>query len=925
MPQRVADAAQPPPPSQREVALPGRRVVLPPVDPSAWADEFAAFATAGGRWSAQQFSRWRIDQAAALLALPEVARAPAAQRVRFLRTKGLNDDEIGEALQAAGDVRGELCLAEQGAALGGDSDSEDAVPAQAHAPDDPRALWRVGAMVYAYAGNFSYYHVPLVGTDFDRHEDILSVSFMDADGTWGAPTWFAPGLKGVVADVFPAASDVLSGTDVICAWEGADKGHFKEGVVLAPPAADGMADVEFALGGTVSSRKVALGDLRTVLHPRLLALQRDSDAARKSAKPEPARAGATFPYPGRAHERGGAEGGAEGAQSPPASALVSEERAQLMRGNMRDEELYEFSGPLRSLNRYPPLDVDTQPSFLSTFADFVREYGNTRPGQPGEGAMPVHPPSQRDLTGQGFGFDFSRHERHPRNRELFVCNPLIDACGQCYLRDTCFVDPDFPPSLHSLYGSESGGDGSGRSAFEWRRLTELCYRPRVTAPASDRWGLRPGAFRNGWLAHVISAVRGVSEWDSIISPSDGSLHPFGCYAVRLYIDGGWYFVLVDDFVPVHRDGGVPACILNASEGEWYAAILEKALAKLHGSYLALHSSQGPIGPERTWEDLTGGVGDCAIHALLTCPSAFVDNMLARQEERRFCSMLATARSEGTAQRRLSRAVTEKDFQRLGMDAGGCSFVIDVAAVTDQLTGQRYDAVLAANPYPAAAREEDHPVHGDVLLQKAGLPAQVIRTLQDRPHPENAARRKGALWFPFSEYMRFHERLITLWHFDGLHRAALCGSFEGKAGGSLFQSEETFFGNPQFALSLVLDRYTSMSSAAFVAAQLSLADRRFGALKGTKPDAVRLQLHILNAPAERDEPLPPGSRDSHLFASNLIDLLDDDSAIDHPSVHFTAQLKPGRYILIPDVGSTTSCEQFALKVWSNANFQLRLVN
>eukprot|EP01065_Artemidia_motanka_P025476 TRINITY_DN30471_c0_g1_i1.p1 TRINITY_DN30471_c0_g1~~TRINITY_DN30471_c0_g1_i1.p1 ORF type:complete len:920 (+),score=270.86 TRINITY_DN30471_c0_g1_i1:48-2807(+) len=919
MPTTAAGDQRNPPEGERAVVLPGRRVVLPAIDGSQWADEFAAFTTVGGRWSAEAFSRWRIDQAAAFLGMPAVGETSATQRVRFLRLKGLSDHEIEEALREAGDARAELALACGG--LGEDSDSEDSASSPAHADDDPRSLWRVGNMVYAYAGDHTYHLVPIVGTDFDRFDDVISTSLMLKDGSWAPPTWKPAGLKGIVADVFPAASDLREGMGVIAAWPGTQ--HFKEGVVFAD-ATDSYVEIEFSHTGEITHTKLPLSDVRTVTHPLIAAREREDMLARNSAKVEAAKASASFPYPGKGHERGGAESAARVQSSPPAMTLAPEERGVLLQ-SLTDDERFDFAAPLRSLARFAPLDCDAQPSFLCTFADFVRAYGDAKPGCPGESVMPAHPPSQRDVSGAGFGFDFSRHQRHDAVPQLFKRNPLIDACAQCYARDSCFVDPDFPPSHHSIHGVDCGEEASS-GEYEWRRLSEVCLRPRVTAPASDRWGLRPGAFRNRWLPQVISAVRANSEFDGIISPNDGSLHPFGCYSVRVFVDGRWHYVLVDDFVPVHTKTGEPACIRSSSDSEWYAAIIEKACAKLYGGYVALRRTPPGVTPERTWEDLTGGAAERAIHALLCTPTAFAENMHARHSERKYCVMLAQSHGDEATQHKLSRAVTSKEFKRLGLEVGGYGFVTDVAEQADPGTGALCNCVFVFNPYPAPVEDESAvqpgTVPSDVLLHKAQLPAAVVRALQERRIDSKA---RTGLWFPFTDYVRFHDNLLTLWHFDGLHRAAVHGSFAGKAGGSLFESDDRFFSNPQFALCLVLDRYTNVSSAGFVAAQLTLSERRFGKRKGSKPDAVRLQLHLLSGHPDGDAPLPPGSRQQHLFASNLIDLVDDDEAIHHPSAFFSAQLKPGRYVLIPDVGSTTSREDFTLRVWSNANFTLRCLN
>lgn len=75
----------------------------------------------------------------------------------------------------------------------------------------------------------------------------------------------------------------------------------------------------------------------------------------------------------------------------------------------------------------------------------------------------------------------------------------------------------------------------------------------------------------------------------------------GKYVVRLYKEGQWHDVTVDDHLPCNAKG-VPVYAQSADLHEVWVMILEKAYAKLHGSYAALEGgnvSEGLV-------DLTSG-------------------------------------------------------------------------------------------------------------------------------------------------------------------------------------------------------------------------------------------------------------------------------------------------------------------------------
>ena len=64
----------------------------------------------------------------------------------------------------------------------------------------------------------------------------------------------------------------------------------------------------------------------------------------------------------------------------------------------------------------------------------------------------------------------------------------------------------------------------------------------------------------------------------------------GLYKVNLRIDGGVEEVIVDDFVPVHENGLPVFCQPNKKTGEFWVVLLEKALAKVKGSYSSLNGN-----------------------------------------------------------------------------------------------------------------------------------------------------------------------------------------------------------------------------------------------------------------------------------------------------------------------------------------------
>lgn len=64
---------------------------------------------------------------------------------------------------------------------------------------------------------------------------------------------------------------------------------------------------------------------------------------------------------------------------------------------------------------------------------------------------------------------------------------------------------------------------------------------------------------------------------------DDEANDAGCYVIKFYVNGVQTAVMVDDWIPCQY--GKPAFAKSSTEGELWVILLEKAWAKLQGSYM----------------------------------------------------------------------------------------------------------------------------------------------------------------------------------------------------------------------------------------------------------------------------------------------------------------------------------------------------
>ncbi|XP_064485553.1 calpain-B-like isoform X4 [Ornithodoros turicata] len=192
---------------------------------------------------------------------------------------------------------------------------------------------------------------------------------------------------------------------------------------------------------------------------------------------------------------------------------------------------------------------------------------------------------------------------------------------ECLKSGKLFEDPEFPCNGWSAWGS------TGQRNVQWLRPNDICEKPEFFVHGASRFDVLQGELGNCWMVASIACLTLRKELFNRVVPEQSFQENYaGIFHFRLWKDNRWLDVVVDDRLPCRTDGKL-CFIRSRHENEFWSALLEKAYAKLNGSYGALTSGI----PSEGMEDLTGGLSE---RIVLADPPKDLFSLMLKAHERR---------------------------------------------------------------------------------------------------------------------------------------------------------------------------------------------------------------------------------------------------------------------------------------------------
>lgn len=327
----------------------------------------------------------------------------------------------------------------------------------------------------------------------------------------------------------------------------------------------------------------------------------------------------------------------------------------------------------------------------------------------------------------------------------------------------------------------------GYDRMTWKRTSDLRSAPSLLKDGIGHDDIVQGALGNCWWLSAVGAISTNPKFMTKIIPRGQVLSGNGYVGMvhfRFWRFGKWVDVVVDDQIP--NINGHLVFAKSTDQNEFWVSLLEKAYAKLHGSYYALRG--GKTGDGLT--DLTGGM------------SIVYD--LGNKTPPNFASILHKAIKNGSFVCTNIGGATEK-MQANGLAAGHAYSVLGSAKVDNLKTKSKVHLVKVKNPH--GGRNEWNGAYND------GSDDWKFVSEEDKKRIRFADKDNGTWWMLYSDFIsNFRNTTIcsTVPDFDedgdasgdSWHLTQVHGEWKrGVSAGGSKRNIRSYATNPQYLLHL----------------------------------------------------------------------------------------------------------------------------
>uniref|UniRef100_A0A671NYR1 Calpain 2 n=1 Tax=Sinocyclocheilus anshuiensis TaxID=1608454 RepID=A0A671NYR1_9TELE len=459
---------------------------------------------------------------------------------------------------------------------------------------------------------------------------------------------------------------------------------------------------------------------------------------------------------------------------------------------------------------------------------------------------------------------------------------------RCLVKKTLFCDPTFPAESNSLGYDELGQQSSKTRGVgvQWKRPKELYSNPQFIVDGATRTDICQGALGDCWLLAAIASLTLENEFLERVVPHGQSFteNYAGIFHFQFWQFGEWVDAVIDDRLPT-RDGKL--LFVHSAEGsEFWSALLEKAYAKLNGSYEALTGGRATEG----FEDFTGGIAES--YELTKAPPHLFKLMQKALTLRSLMACSISSSSQDTETKTSLKLVKRHAYSVTGAKEVRNRFILTVQLVRIRNPWGRVEWI---GSWSDNSREWNS-------IQPEEK-AKLVYSVED-----------GEFWMAYSDFIQQFSRLdICNQTPDALSSATVSrwnySQFEGDWRVGSTAGCSTFCSNPQFVINLEEeddDPYDGEDGCTILVG-LMQKDFRKDKRIGRDPNAIGFTIYKLK-----------GCNNIHLGPDVL--LRQRYTARSHPFTYKREvierfKLPPGEYAIIPSTYEPHCNGSFILRVFT----------
>ncbi|XP_073340051.1 calpain-1 catalytic subunit-like [Pagrus major] len=467
----------------------------------------------------------------------------------------------------------------------------------------------------------------------------------------------------------------------------------------------------------------------------------------------------------------------------------------------------------------------------------------------------------------------------------------------CNINRVRYVDDMFPPDRRSI-----GKDilsPSDLSKVKWERPSKIASNPSFVVDGVSRFDFGQGMIGNCWFLASIGALTFQDFIFNQVVPLEQNFDDEYCglFHFRFWRFGRWVDVVIDDKLPTIN--GRLIFVHSKDPNEFWPALLEKAYAKVCGSYSDMNSGT----PSEALVDFTGGVHICIN---LSDPPPNLWELMCRAGKSKSLIGCGTPQGDTSANTVLPN----------GLVQGHAYTVTGVKEVISR--GQTVNLVRLWNPWGQGEWNGDW---------SDGSPLWQTVSPQDREMCLSICD-DGEYWMPLKAFCEFYSDLdICCLCPDFLDGSSSChwktSFYEGRwvagtTAGGCMNNRDSFWTNPQYRVKI--DKLLSECSAApdeknMLVSLMQKPDKRNRRLVqslhiGFSVFEVSITFYCFCDSAQRGK-FPASFFNTHAPIAQTKTYMNAREVMEF------LMLKPGEYLIVPSTFNANETASFILTILSKA--------